>query len=88
MEIFRTLIKEFSSDIRISFGLNKRAVIKNEKGKMIDSPVIMDIPTLASEDSYRYLGFFKGSKIIHNKSKDDAKKELLSRIRNILKKVP
>jgi hypothetical protein len=69
----------------MSFGLDKCAIVHIKKGKMVDSPVTMEIPTLSSEDSYKYLGVIEGTEILHDKAKENAKKEFLSRVRNILK---
>ena len=53
MEKCKKLLAEFSTDICMSFALEKCAVIHLDKGKIIDSPVITDIPQMTEEDSYR-----------------------------------
>lgn len=49
MERSRILIKGFSDDIKMSFGLENCAVIHMMKGKI--SPETKDIPILKGEDS-------------------------------------
>ena len=86
MERSRALIEEFSDDIKMSFGLEKCAVLHIKKGKQIYSPEVQNIPILIGEESYKYLGIIQGNEIMHDLAKDNAKKEFFQRVRNILKK--
>ena len=85
MERCRALIQEFSTDIAMTFGLEKCAAIHMKKGKIENSPKVEGIPLLEDEDSYKYLGILQSNKIIHEKSKEKAKNEFLNRVRMILK---
>ena len=85
MERCRALIEEFSADIAMTFGLQKCAIIHMKKGKVVNLPTVEGMPILENDDSYKYLGILQNNKIIHEKSKDKAKKEFLNRVRMILK---
>ena len=69
----------------MSFGIEKCAVLHIEKGKVTNSPLISDIPTLAIEDSYKYLGIVEASDILHDEVKTKTTKEFIRRTRAILK---
>ena len=84
MEHMRNIIAKFSKDICMEFGLDKCAVIHTRKGKTIDSPFLSNIPTLSTEDNYRYLGILECTDILQSQVKDIAKKEYFSHIRSIL----
>ena len=75
MERSRALIEEFSDDIKMSFGLEKCAVLHIKSGKQIYSPEVKNIPILEGDDSYKYLGVIQGNEILHEKAKKNAKKE-------------
>jgi hypothetical protein len=79
------LIKRFSKDIKMSFGIEKCAVLHIEKGKVTDSPLLSDIPNLDVEDSYKYLGVVEASEILHDEIKAKTTKEFIRRTRAILK---
>ena len=81
MERSRILIKEFSDDIKMSFGLEKCAVIHMMNGKIEYSPETKDIPILKGEDSYKCLGILENNKILHKEAKMKAKKEFTKRLR-------
>lgn len=49
------IIQHFSDDIILEFNLDKCAVIHIEKGKIIPSEIVNEIPLLSSVDSYKYL---------------------------------
>ena len=85
MERCRALIEEFSADIAMKFGLEKCAVIHMKKGEIVNLPTVEGIPILENEDRYKYLGLLQSDKIMHEESKEKAKKEFLSRVRMILK---
>ena len=85
MERSRALIKGFSDDIKMEFGLEKCAVVHMKAGKIIQSTEVRDIPTLTEEESYKYLGILEHDKILHEKAKTKAKKEYTKRVREILK---
>ena len=85
MERCRALIDEFSTDIAMTFGLEKCAVVHMKKGQMKNSPTVEEIPILEQEESYKYLGILQNEKIMHDKSKVNAKKEFFNRVRLILK---
>ena len=73
MERCKALIEEFSSDIKMSFGIDKCAVIHLKRGKTCNSPKTKEIPTLGDEESYKYLGILESSSIKHNEAIEAAK---------------
>ena len=85
MERCRTVIKEFSDDINMSFGLDKCAVIHLTRGKVNNTPETLEIPILDPEDSYKYLGIIESDAIQHSTAKASARKEFFNRVRGILK---
>ena len=68
------LIKEFSDDIQMSFGLDKCAVIHMKRGKVSESTETWEIPLLTGDDDYKYLGIMESNMILHEKAKTKAKK--------------
>ena len=77
MERCRALIQEFSDDIKMTFGLDKCAVIHMKKGKIVHSPSVQAIPLLTKDGDYRYLGILQSDNILHDQTKQIAKKEFL-----------
>ena len=86
MERCKTYIKEFSQDINMHFGLNKCAVIHIKRGEVENSPIADEIPILKPEESYKYLGIAQNDTILHDKVKENTKKEFIRRVKEILKK--
>ena len=86
MERCKTVIQEFSNDIMMEFGLDKCAVIHMKKGEVVNSPLINDIPLLTGDENYKYLGIIQADNILHDKVKENTKKEYFGRVRSILKK--
>ena len=70
----------------MEFGLDKCAVIHMKKGEVVNSPLIKDIPSLSGDDNYKYLGIIQADSILHDKVKENTKKEYYGRVRSILKK--
>ena len=85
MEVCRRIIKKFSDDICMDFGLEKCAVIHTTNGKIDNSPYVVGIPLLSSEDSYKYLGILECDNLLHKEVKAAVYKEYLKRLRAILK---
>ena len=85
MERCRALIEEFSTDIAMTSGLEKCAVIHMKKGEIVNLPTVERIPILDNANNYKYLGLLQSDKILHEESKEKAKKEFLNRVRMILK---
>jgi len=84
------IVKGFSDDIGMEFGLDKCAKATFKRGKLEKTNnVILDektvIKDLEQEGVYRYLGVNEGDGIQHASMKDKLKKEVTRRIRAILK---
>ena len=84
------IVKGFSDDIGMEFGLDKCAKATFKKGKLVssvhteldESTVIKD---LENEKAYKYLGVDESDGIQHAKMKEKLRKELVRRTRLILK---
>ena len=85
-----TIVKGFSDDIRMEFGLDKCAKATFKRGKLAKTENIeLDIDTtiqdLEQEGTYKYLGVNEGDGIQHAKMKEKIRKEYYRRIRLVLK---
>jgi hypothetical protein len=83
------IVKDFSSDIGMEFGLDKCAKATFKAGKFIEADNIdLDITTvirnLDQADVYKYLGVNEGDGIQHSKMKEKIRKECYRRVRLIL----
>ena len=84
------IVKGFSDDIGMEFGLDKCATATFRRGRLTkkenitldDLTVIKD---LEQEEVYKYLGVNEGDGIQHASMKDKLKKEVIRRVRSILK---
>lgn len=85
MEQCRALVKEFSDDIKMSFGIEKCAVIHLKRGNVNNSPEVEGIPILNTEESYKYLGILESDSMKHKEAISSARKEFFKRVRGILK---
>lgn len=84
MERTRKLISNFSKDINMEFNLDKCAMLHINKGKVIQSTTVKDIPQLDIEDNYKYLGVIQNNKLLQKQIKENTTKEYFSRLRNTL----
>lgn len=85
-----TIVYEFSSDIKMEFGLGKCATMKMNRGKLEESvglplPDDQFIAGLKAEDCYKYLGILEADSIKHKKMKERIRQEYLRRVRKVLK---
>lgn len=91
LEKLLDIVKTFSDDIKMSFGLEKCAKVTIEKGKikkrnniqLNDSNTI--IRELEGHEIYKYLGMEENTEIEHTKMKEKITRQYYSRIRKILK---
>lgn len=84
------LVRKFSEDVGMSFGLEKCATVNVKRGKMSEEENIVlsdgrEVASLRTEDRYKYLGIQQTYEIRHKENKEDTKNELLRRVRKILK---
>ena len=83
------IVRIFSEDIKMEFGLPKcvvlimkrRKVVKSERISMPEGKMMKNI----EEDEYRYLGILETDGIKVEEIKGQIKKEYIRRVRNILK---
>ncbi|XP_063691257.1 uncharacterized protein LOC134823653 [Bolinopsis microptera] len=80
---------EFSSDIKMEFGLEKCAVVKVKKGARavfegISLPTGEQIHELEDE-GYKYLGILEANDILHKEMKALVTKEYIRRVKKVLK---
>lgn len=85
-----TIVKGFSDDIQMEFGLEKCSKATFKKGKLTTTENIqIDLHTtiqqLEQEGTYKYLGVNEGDGIQHAKMKEKIRKEYYRRIRMITK---
>ena len=85
-----TLVKTFSDDIKMEFGLEKCSKITIKHGKSISSQNIkLDddtiIKNLEPNETYKYLGVEENDGIQHSLMKKKLKKEYYRRVRQVLK---
>ena len=85
-----TIVKGFSDDIQMEFGLEKCTKAAFKKGKLTTAENIqIDLDTtiqqLEQEGTHKYLGVNEGDGIQHAKMKEKIKKEYYLRIRMITK---
>ncbi len=81
------VVKRFSDDIRMDFGLDKCAMLEMEAGKRvacrgIDLPDGQTIKEV-DENGYRYLGVLEGASIKTKEMKELVRKEYLRRVRRV-----
>jgi hypothetical protein len=85
MERCREMLQRFSTDICMDFALDKCAVVHLNKGKIVNSPVVKDIPLLTEEDSYKYLGILECDTVLYKEVKVVVEKAYMARVRSILR---
>ena len=84
------IVKTFSNDIKMEFGLDKSAKATFKRGKLTETfNLQLDTDTcikeLDQENTYKYLGVDEGDGIQHAKMKEKVKKEYYRRVRMVLK---
>ena len=84
------IVKQFSDDIRMEFGLDKFAKAtffcgKFLKAKNITLDTTTIIKNLEPEESYKYLGVTEGDGIQHSSMREKIRKECFCRVRSILR---
>lgn len=84
------LVKEFSDDINMKFGLDKCAKVTLRQGKVVKTENIeidldSNIRELEYEEPYKYLGIEEGDGFHHKAMKEKVRKEYVRRVRAILK---
>ena len=86
-----TVVKQFSDDIRMEFGIEKCAKITLLRGRRVetgDMPLPdeeVSIKELTNESTYKYLGMIENDIINHNAMKEKSRAEYKQRLRLILK---
>ena len=83
-------VRVFSEDIGMEFGIEKRAMLVMEKGKIVRSvglelPDSKVIKSLQEGESYKYLGILEADKFLEWKMKLNILKEYIRRLRKVLK---
>eukprot|EP00957_Ditylum_brightwellii_P004743 360497-Ditylum_brightwellii.AAC.2 len=85
LEMCEQLIKQFSANIGMPFGLDKCVVLTIELRKNKPTDILPDILRLDEDHDYRYLGVYKGADFLTDRMKKATSKEYLSRVCSILK---
>eukprot|EP00957_Ditylum_brightwellii_P037615 2844666-Ditylum_brightwellii.AAC.1 len=59
MERCMALVKQFSNDIKMSFGLDECAILTIVNGKPVETTILDDFPCLPHDKGYKYLGIME-----------------------------
>ena len=83
-------VQIFSSDIGMTFYIEKCAMVEMKRGKLIDSdgldlPEGQKIKSLQDEEAYKYLGVLENDKIKSTEMKDILRQEYFRRVKKILR---
>ena len=82
------IVKSFSDDIRMKFGLDKCETVSLRRGKLKDVNYQLDdgrqVKTMLAGDTYKYLGIKQARRIEHSQMKRELEEEYTKRIRKIL----
>jgi len=83
------MVQIFSEDIRMQFGNEKCATIKQQRGEVKHTEGILlpnaQVIHVVKEDGYKYLGVLQTDQIKHEKMKDKLKTEYLIWVRRVLR---
>ena len=90
LEKLLKIVKEFSDDIGMEFGLDKCAKATFIRGRLTKSQNIQldrktEIKDLEQEETYKYLGVDESNGIQHPKMREKIRKEYYRRVRLVLK---
>ena len=85
-----TIVKTFSDDIKMEFGLDKCAKATFKRGRLTKTTDLhLDVNTvieeLDQESTYKYLGVNEGDGLQHSAMKEKIRKEYYRRVRMVLK---
>ena len=85
-----TIVKTFSGDIKMEFGLDKCAKATFKRGRLTKTTDLhLDVNTvieeLDQESTYKYLGVNEGDGLQHSAMKEKIRKEYYRRVRMVLK---
>ena len=88
VERLTNIIRIFSKDISMEFGINKWSHVTMKAGKIVSIGGMElssgeVIPELESGKGYKYLGILGADDIMHTKMKDKTKKEYYRRVRQL-----
>ena len=89
MQLLINTTSEFSSDIRMQFGLEKCATVNVSKGTKVKCSGI-DLPTgeqihELEDEGYKYLGILEADNILHTEMKNLVTKEYIRRVKKVLR---
>ncbi|XP_044760152.1 uncharacterized protein LOC123317613 [Coccinella septempunctata] len=84
------LVRRFSIDVGMTFGLEKCAKVEVRRGKLAETGNITladgrEIASLKTGDRYKYLGIHQTYEIQQQENKKTAETELIRRVRKVLK---
>ena len=87
LDSLRQVVRVFSQDIRMLFGLDKCAILEMRRGRQVGSSGI-DLPDNqhikeVEEDSYKYLGIMQLDKILNAEMKGKITSEYVRRVKKL-----
>ena len=89
LESLVKIVRKFSSDIGVAFGIDKCAVLTLKKGKTMQSDGITmpnrDVmKELEKKDSYKYIGILQVIEIKYKEMNGNVRKEYIRRVKKVL----
>ena len=90
MDSLLQIVRVFSEDIGMQFGIEKCAMLVMVKGKIVKSvgielPDGIVIKSLQEGEGYKYLGILEADKFLEEKTKLNVLKEYIRRLRKVFK---
>ena len=88
LESLTQIVRIFSHDIGMQFGIEKCAVLVLKRGKVVESSGIQlpddnEIKALKECEGYKYLGVIEVDEMLHSQIKEKVSKEYLKRVRKL-----
>eukprot|EP00957_Ditylum_brightwellii_P091243 6946877-Ditylum_brightwellii.AAC.1 len=81
---FDDLVKAFSKDIGMTYGLGMCTVLTLKNGNPITTNILPDIPKFDEQNGYKYLGIAESTDFLTQEVKQFVAKEYIVQIRKIL----
>jgi hypothetical protein len=91
LKLMKAVVKEFSDDIRMEFGIDKCAEIHVKRGEVLGAAEIFQVhddvefPTVDEEEGYKYLGMHQLVHIQEQKMRSLVERKVLDRVKKICK---
>eukprot|EP00957_Ditylum_brightwellii_P137639 10492707-Ditylum_brightwellii.AAC.1 len=77
--------EKHSDNIGMLFGMDKCVILTTDKGKLMETTILVNFLPLPHDKGYKYLGILKRSDFQTTQVKNNATKEYISKLCKILK---